>query len=191
MLTDVVDNVLAADLKLGGRMTVSVEPFLLTVPDAELDELRARLSRTRWPDPETDHRQGFALEDLQSLCAYWAGEYDWRVVEERLNAVGQYTTVIDGLVIHFLHAHSSQPGAVPLLLTHGWPGSVIEYLDVLGPLTAAGFHCVVPPFLGTAGAASPAGPAGAYVESPMPGRRSWRGSDTTATSRRAGTGAPA
>src|SRR4051795_3593071 len=121
-----------------------IEPFELAVPEAELDDLRRRLGATRWPEPETDPSQGVALADLQCLCAYWADGYDWRRAEARLNAVGQFRTTIDGLAIHFLHARSERAEALPLILTHGWPGSVIEFLDALAPLTAAGFHCVVP-----------------------------------------------
>jgi len=124
-------------------MRDAIEPFELAVPDAELDDLRARLRATRWPDRETHHDQGVALSDLQTLCAYWADGYDWRSLERRLN-LAQFRTTIDGLGIHFLHARSDSEDAFPIILTHGWPGSVVEYLAVLEPLTAAGFHCVVP-----------------------------------------------
>ena len=127
-----------------------MEPFRLVVAEAELDDLRRRLSATRWPERETDPDQGVALADLQALCAHWADGYDWRVAEERLNAAPQFRMTIDGLGIHFLHARSPHPDAFPLLLTHGWPGSVVEFLDALGPLTAAGFHCVVPSLPGYA-----------------------------------------
>ena len=125
-------------------MHVAIEPFALAVPEAELDDLRARLRATRWPQPATDVSQGVGLGELQALCAYWADEYDWRATEGRLNAAGQFRTEIDGLQIHFLHVRSAAPDAFPLILTHGWPGSVIEFLDVLEPLTAARFDCVVP-----------------------------------------------
>jgi pimeloyl-ACP methyl ester carboxylesterase len=121
-----------------------IEPFAPCVPDAELEQLRARLRATRWPEPETDPAQGVALAGLRDLCAYWADGYDWRICERRLAAIGEFRTTIGGLGIHFLHARSSHRDALPLILTHGWPGSVIEFLDVLEPLTAAGFHCVVP-----------------------------------------------
>jgi epoxide hydrolase len=127
------------------RMPVDdVTPFHLAVPESELDDLQARLHATRWPEPATDAAQGVALQELQALCAYWADGHDWRRTEARLNTIGQFRTTIDGLGIHFLHARSSDPDALPLVLTHGWPGSVIEYLDVIGPLNEAGFHCVVP-----------------------------------------------
>jgi pimeloyl-ACP methyl ester carboxylesterase len=121
-----------------------MEPFTPVVTDEELRDLRARLRATRWPEPETDPSQGVALADLQELCRYWAEAYDWRACEERLGAVGQYRTTIDGLGIYFLHARSPQADALPLVLTHGWPGSVVEFLDALDFLTRAGFHCVVP-----------------------------------------------
>ena len=116
----------------------------LAIPEVELDDLRVRLRATRWPEPATDPAQGVGLQDLQALCAHWSEGYDWRRAETRLNGVGQFRTVIDGLGIHFLHARSSDPDALALVLTHGWPGSVIEFLDVIGPLNEAGFHCVVP-----------------------------------------------
>jgi pimeloyl-ACP methyl ester carboxylesterase len=127
-----------------GGMSDAVEPFELAVPDVELDDLRNRLRATRWPNRETDPRQGVSLEELQALCTYWADGYDWRPLERRLNAVPQFRTTIDGVGIHFLHARSPRDDALPLVLTHGWPGSVVELLAVIEPLNAAGFHCVVP-----------------------------------------------
>jgi pimeloyl-ACP methyl ester carboxylesterase len=121
-----------------------ITPFPLAVPRRELDDLRERLHATRWPERSTHPSQGVDLDDLQALCAHWADGYDWRRVEDRLNGIGQYRTTIDGLGIHFLHARSEDEHALPLVLTHGWPGSVIEFLDVIGPLSEAGFHCVVP-----------------------------------------------
>jgi epoxide hydrolase len=121
-----------------------IESFAPAVAEAELDDLRTRLHATRWPETETHPGQGMPLAELQALCAYWADGYDWRRVEARLNAIGQYRTAIDGLRIHFLHQRSPHGDAFPLILTHGWPGSVIEFLDVLELLTGAGFHCVVP-----------------------------------------------
>jgi pimeloyl-ACP methyl ester carboxylesterase len=125
-------------------MTGMIERFDPGVTDMELRDLRSRLAATRWPEPETDPRQGVALADLMDLCAYWRDGYDWRRCEERLAAVGRFRTVIDGIGICFLHARSPQPDAFPIILTHGWPGSVVEFLDVIGPLTHAGFDCVVP-----------------------------------------------
>ncbi|TVT00047.1 epoxide hydrolase [Amycolatopsis bartoniae] len=126
-------------------------PFRLDVPEAQLADLRERLRRTRWPDrePVADWSQGVPLAYVQDLCRYWAEEYDWRVTEARLNALPQYRTEIDGLGIHFVHLRSPHPDALPLVLTNGWPGSLIEYLDVLEPLTnppdpADAFHLVLP-----------------------------------------------
>ena len=134
----------------------AVTPFRLDVPDADLVDLRERLTRTRWPEAETvdDWSQGVPLAHLRELCAYWQTGYDWRVTEARLNATRQFRTVldgqgIDGLGIHFLHVRSPHPDALPLVLTHGWPGSVVEFLDVIAPLTnppdpADAFHVVCP-----------------------------------------------
>ncbi|WP_435121985.1 epoxide hydrolase family protein [Amycolatopsis thermoflava] len=132
-----------------------MENFRIAVDDRELADLRDRLARTRWPDAETvdDWSQGVPLEYLRSLCAYWADGYDWRAFEKRVNALPQYRTTIDGVGIHFAHVRSPHPGALPLVLTNGWPGSIVEYLDVVGPLTdpvahggsaADTFHVVLP-----------------------------------------------
>jgi epoxide hydrolase len=122
-----------------------VEPFRVEVPEPEIEDLRARLRRTRWPDRETveDLSQGVPLAYLQDLCAYWADGYDWRTTEARLNALPQFRTEIDGLGIHFLHIRSPRTDALPLILTHGWPGSILEYLGVVGPLSES-FHVVCP-----------------------------------------------
>jgi epoxide hydrolase len=111
----------------------AVTPFQLAVPEAALADLRDRLRRTRWPEAETvdDWSQGVPLAHLQELCAYWADGYDWRATEARLNAVPQFRTVLDGLGVHFLHVRSPHPDALPLVLTHGWPGSVVEFLDAI------------------------------------------------------------
>jgi pimeloyl-ACP methyl ester carboxylesterase len=118
-------------------MSRAITPFTLAVPQAELDDLRRRLGATRWPERETvtDWSQGAPLQAVKALCAYWRDHYDWRRCEARLNAFGQFKTEIDGLGIHFLHVPSPHPNALPLLITHGWPGSVIEFLKVIGPLT--------------------------------------------------------
>jgi epoxide hydrolase len=127
-----------------GRMTGdAITPFNLAVPEHDLEDLRTRLRAARWPEPATDETQGVALEELQALCTYWADGYDWRRAEASLNRIG-FRTTIDGLGIHFLHVRSSDPHALPIVLTHGWPGSVVEFLDVIGELSEAGFHCVVP-----------------------------------------------
>lgn len=126
-------------------MSHAVRPFHLEVPQRELDDLRERLARTRWPERETvdDWSQGIPLAYVQELCATWAQDYDWRRCEAELNAAGSSRTVIDGLGIHFLHVRSERPDALPLLLTHGWPGSVVEFLDALPRLRDA-FHLVIP-----------------------------------------------
>jgi len=126
----------------GCRMTGIVEPFQLSIPQAELDDLRARLARTRWPQKEVvdDGSQGVPLEKMRALCDYWASSYDWRRCESQLNDLGQFHTVIDGLRIHFLHIRSREPDAIPLIMTHGWPGSVLEFLKVVGPLTDPAAH---------------------------------------------------
>ena len=122
-----------------------MERFRIDVPEAELDDLRDRLRRTRWPDAETvdDWSQGVPLTYLRELCDYWASRYDWRATEARLNALPQFRAEIDGLGIHFVHVQSERPEAMPLVLTHGWPGSIIELLKVIPPLSED-FHLVVP-----------------------------------------------
>lgn len=114
-----------------------VRPFRVAIPDPEIADLEQRLARTRWPDPETvpDWSQGVRLENARSLVAYWEREYDWRRFESELNSFPQFLTTIDGLDIHFIHVKSPNPGALPLVLTHGWPGSVAEFLRLIGPLT--------------------------------------------------------
>ena len=112
-----------------------IEPFTLDVPESELTDLRRRLADTRWPEKETvdDWSQGIPLSYVQDLCDYWADGYDWRRCEARLNGLGQFRTEIDGLGIHFLHVRSPHDDAVPLVMTHGWPGSVVEFLNVIEP----------------------------------------------------------
>ena len=118
-------------------MTDAVQPFRIAIPEADLDDLRARLARTRLPERETpdDWSQGIPLSYVRELVAYWKNGYDWRICEARLNALPQFTTRIDGLGIHFLHVRSPHADAQPLVLTHGWPGSIIEFMKVIGPLT--------------------------------------------------------
>ena len=133
----------------------AVQPFELHIPEEQLDDLRRRLAATRWPPRETvqDKSQGAPLDFVQDVCAYWADGYDWRRCEAMLNGFGQFITEIDGLAIHFLHIRSPYENAMPMVMTHGWPGSVIEFHKVIGPLTdptAHGgkaedaFHLVVP-----------------------------------------------
>jgi pimeloyl-ACP methyl ester carboxylesterase len=132
-----------------------IQPFEIDVPAAQLDDLRDRLARTRWPDelPDVSWDYGVPVGYLTDLASYWRTTYEWRAQEARLNAYPQFTTTIDGQNIHFLHVRSPEPGALPLVITHGWPGSVAEFLDVIGPLSdprahgsnaADAFHLVIP-----------------------------------------------
>jgi pimeloyl-ACP methyl ester carboxylesterase len=133
----------------------AIEPFQIAVPQADLDDLHERLARTRWPSelPGVGWSRGVPVAYLEELATYWRDEYDWREWEAKLNAFPQYTTTIDGANIHFLHVPSPEPNALPLILTHGWPGSMVEFLNVIGPLAdpvshggdpADAFHVVVP-----------------------------------------------
>jgi pimeloyl-ACP methyl ester carboxylesterase len=125
-----------------GEAGSDVRPFQVEVPEAELAELRRRIEGTRWPSSElvADRSQGVQLATMQALARYWTTEYDWRRCEARLNALPQYTTEIDGVEIHFIHVRSRHENALPLIMTHGWPGSVIELLDTIGPLTDPTAH---------------------------------------------------
>jgi pimeloyl-ACP methyl ester carboxylesterase len=118
-------------------MPDTITPFTLAIPQPALDDLHTRLTLTRWPDAQTapGWTQGVPLDRAQSLIAYWRDSYDWRRCESMLNAFGQFKTTIDGLEIHFLHIRSKHPKALPLIITHGWPGSVIEFHKIIGPLT--------------------------------------------------------
>jgi epoxide hydrolase len=140
-------------------MTDAVTPFRIEVPDAELRDLRERLERTRWPEPEPvdDWSQGVPLAYLQGLCDYWAHDYDWRATEAQLNELPQFRTEIGGLGIHFIHVRSEHPDAMPLVVTHGWPGSVVEFEKVVGPLTED-FHLVIPSLPGYGFSDKPAAP---------------------------------
>jgi pimeloyl-ACP methyl ester carboxylesterase len=119
-----------------------IRPFHLEISDDELTELRRRITATRWPSTElvTDRSQGVQLTPLQKLARYWVTDYDWRKAEARLNALPQFTTKIDGVEIHFIHVKSAHENALPLVMTHGWPGSVIELLEAIGPLTDPTAH---------------------------------------------------
>ncbi len=136
-------------------MTPEILPFRIDIPQADLDDLRDRLARTRWPDqlPGVGWDYGIPLEYVRELASYWRDEYYWRVHEARLNGFGQFVTAIDGARVHFLHVRSASPDAMPLIITHGWPGSVVEFWDIIEPLTdpaACGgspddaFHLVIP-----------------------------------------------
>ncbi|MFD0443066.1 epoxide hydrolase family protein [Streptomyces indonesiensis] len=114
-----------------------VRPFTVSISESAIDDVKQRLARTRWPDPETvgDWSQGVRVENARSLVDYWERGYDWRRFESELNRFPQFLTEIDGLDIHFIHVRSKNPHAMPLILTHGWPGSIVEFLKLIGPLT--------------------------------------------------------
>jgi pimeloyl-ACP methyl ester carboxylesterase len=120
----------------------AIRPFHVEVPEEALTDLRRRLAATRWPTRElvSDREQGVQLATMEQLCRYWATEYDWRRCEARLNALPQFMTEIDGVDIHFIHVRSPHPDALPLIMTHGWPGSVVELLETVGPLTDPTAH---------------------------------------------------
>jgi epoxide hydrolase len=122
-------------------MSTTIRPFKINVPQTSIDDLRRRIAQTRWPQPVVqDFSHGQALPLVQELAAYWADGFDWRAQEARLNAYPQFMTEIDDQPIHFIHLRSQQPDAFPLVLTHGWPSSPAEYLDLIGPLTDPGAH---------------------------------------------------
>lgn len=133
----------------------TIRPFVLDIPQSDFDDLHARLDLTRWPDelPGVDWEYGVPRDYLKELVRYWRHTYDWRAAEARLNEWPQFTTTIDGTNVHFAHIRSPEPDATPLIITHGWPGSIVEFLDVVGPLTdprahggdpADAFHVVLP-----------------------------------------------
>lgn len=123
-------------------MSEEIRPFRISVPDAEIDDLKRRLAATRWPDAPTvpDWSQGIPLDYVQKICDYWAHQYDWRKTEARLNALPQFQTELDEVDIYFLHIRSRHDDALPLVITHGWPGSVIEFLKVIPALTDPEAH---------------------------------------------------
>jgi pimeloyl-ACP methyl ester carboxylesterase len=145
----------------------AIRPFQVEVPEEQLAELRRRIAATRWPSRElvADRSQGVQLATIQALARFWTTEYDWRACEARLNALPQFTTEIDGIDIHFIHMQSPHEDALPLIMTHGWPGSVVELLDSVGPLTdptahggsaADAFHLVLPSLPGYGFSGEPA-----------------------------------
>ena len=132
-----------------------IRPYRISVPPADIDDLRERLTRTRWAGdlPGTGWNRGVPTAYLRELATYWAQAYDWRAQEAALNSYPQFITAVDGAALHFMHVRSAEPGATPLLLLHGWPGSIVEFLDMIGPLTdpaahggdpADAFHLVIP-----------------------------------------------
>ena len=132
---------------------VAIRPFTIDVPEEELTDLRSRINATRWPDRETDASQGVQLATIQALASYWGTEYDWRKFEERFKALPHFITEIDGVDVHFIHVRSDHEDALPLVVTHGWPGSTIEQLKIIDPLTnptehgasaSDAFHLVIP-----------------------------------------------
>src|SRR5215204_5995272 len=144
-----------------------IRPFSIEIPQGDLDELRRRITATRWPSKELvdDRSQGVQLATIQELARYWTMDYDWRACEAKLNALPQFTTEIDGVEIHFIHVRSPHEDAIPLIMTHGWPGSVVELLETVGPLTdptAHGgqaedaFHLVLPSLPGYGFSGEPA-----------------------------------
>ena len=153
--TDAVAVAAAAPATNQAAENGSVRPFTFHASQAELDELRRRILATRWPEKETvpDPSQGVQLATMQKLARYWATEHDWRKVESRMNSYPHFITEIDGLDIHFIHVRSKHENALPLIVTHGWPGSIIEQLKIIEPLTnptahgasaADAFHLVIP-----------------------------------------------
>src|SRR5689334_16666590 len=147
----------------------AVRPFQVAFPDEAVQDLRRRIAATRWPEQETvpDDSQGVPLATMQELARYWATDYDWRPCEEKLNSLPQFITRIDGLDIHFIHVRSEHEDALPLIVTHGWPGSIIEQLKIIEPLTdptarggsaSDAFHLVVPSLPGHGFSAKPTEP---------------------------------
>src|ERR1700735_3726905 len=139
----------------GTKTTTDIRPFRAEFPEEDLKELRRHIAATRWPSRElvTDRSQRVQLETIQELARYWTSDYDMRRCETRLNALSQFKTQIDGLDIHFIHVESTHENALPLIMTHGWPGSVVELLETIGPLTDPtkyggraedAFHLVLP-----------------------------------------------
>ena len=150
-------------------MTTDITPFILDIPQVELDDLATRLDRIRWPGPSPveDGRQGPPLDKIRALVEHWRTSYDWRRCETVLNGLGQSRTEIDGVDIHFLHIRSEHENALPLLMTHGWPGSVLEFRHVIDPLvnpTGHGgkaedaFHLVIPSMPGFGFSGKPTAP---------------------------------
>jgi hypothetical protein len=157
----------------------TIRPFRVAVPEEDLAELRRRIDATRWPERETvgDDSQGVPLATMQELARYWASDYDWRKCEARLNVLPQFLTEIDGLDIHFVHVRSKYEDALPLVVCHGWPGSPVEQLKLIGPLTdptahgasaSDAFHLVIPSMPGHGFSGKLTDPAGIPCTSARP-----------------------
>ena len=166
--TKIIETTASRTISGSGTDKEAIRPFKVKVPEKDLIDLRRRIAATRWPDKETvvDQSQGVQLAKLQELVRYWGTDYDWRKAEARLNALPQFTTNIDGVDIHFIHVRSKNPNALPVLITHGWPGSVFEFLNVIGPLTdptghggnaADSFDVVIPSMPGYGFSGRPSG----------------------------------
>jgi pimeloyl-ACP methyl ester carboxylesterase len=160
------EDLMSATDDAAGRGSTAVRPFEVAFPDEELSDLRRRINATRWPERETvaDDSQGVPLALMQELARYWGTDYDWRPCEAKLNALPQFITEIDGLDIHFIHIRSQHEDALPLIVTHGWPGSIIEQLKIIEPLTnptahgasaTDAFHLVIPSLPGHGFSAKP------------------------------------
>jgi hypothetical protein len=158
----------------------AIRPFSFHAPDDALVDLRRRINATRWPERETvtDASQGVQLATTQKLARYWATDYDWRPCEARLNALSQFITEIDGLDIHFIHVRSKHENALPLIVTHGWPGSVTEQMKIIDPLTnptahggsaSDAFHLVIPSIPGYGFSGKPTTTDGTPSTSRAPG----------------------
>ena len=160
----------------------AIRPFHIDIPEEELIDLRRRIAATRWPERETvtDTSQGVQLATMQKLAHYWATDYDWRKCEAQLKALPHFITEIDGLDIHFIHVRSKHENALPLIVTHGWPGSIIEQLKIIDPLTnptahggsaSDAFDVVIPSMPGYGFSGKPTTPAGTPSASLAPGLR--------------------
>ena len=178
----------------------AIRPFQFEAPQADLAALRNRIKATKWPERElvADASQGVQLATMQKLAHYWANSYDWGKCEAKINALPNFITEIDGLDIHFIHVRSRHDTALPMIVTHGWPGSIIEQMKIIDPLTnptahggtaADAFHLVIPSLPGYGFSGKPTAPDGTPLALRKLGRRSCNASATHDTSRKAAIGA--